>query len=131
MMGSFKTIVLFVVIFALSELGQADTVPAANKCYAYKQGAFATQGGSTEPRQEKSCGQNSFCYVARKEVREGQGLSATRWQFEGDCIQKDDPILNHPGIDDNEIPSCSNEVKNNKDYVCVCNKNLCNEEVSS
>ena len=129
-MGFFKTIFLFVAIFALSELGQADKVPTANKCYAYKQGAFATHGGSNDPgKQEKNCDQKSFCYVARKEVREGQGLSATKWQFEGDCIRQGDPILNHPGIDENQIPSCSNEVQNNKDYVCVCNEDLCNKEV--
>ena len=129
-MVSFKFILLSVAIFALFELARADDDPEATKCYAYKTGAFATQGGSTEPGpQEKNCGQKSYCYVAMKKQPGGQGLHAQQAQFEGDCIQKGDRILTHPGIDVDELPSCTNQERDNKAFVCVCNDNLCNQEV--
>merc|ERR1712224_647237 len=128
-MVSFKFLILSVAIFALFELARADDDPEATKCYAYKTGAFATQGGSTEPGpQEKTCGQKSYCYVAMKKQPGGQGLHAQQAQFEGDCIQKGDRILSHPGIDVDELPSCSNQERDNKAFVCVCNDNLCNQK---
>ena len=130
-MVSFKFILLSVAIFALFELARADDDPEATKCYAYKTGAFATQGGSTEPGpQEKNCGQKSYCYVAMKKQPGGQGLHAQQAQFEGDCIQKGDRILTHPGINVDDLPSCSNQERDNKAFVCVCNDNLCNQKVS-
>merc|ERR1711879_602080 len=127
-MVSFKFIVLSVAIVAFVEVAHADD-PEATKCYAYKTGAFATHGGSNEPgRQENNCGQKSYCYVATKKTPEGQGLNAQKAQFEGDCIQKGDRILSHPGIDVDDLPSCSNQERDNKALVCVCNDNLCNKE---
>merc|ERR1712088_407793 len=109
-MASFKFILLSIAIFAFFEHAHADDDPEATKCYAYKTGAFATQGGSTEPGpQEKTSGQKSYCYVAMKKQPGGQGLHAQQAQFEGDCIQKGDRILTHPGIDVDELPSCSNQ----------------------
>merc|ERR1712062_408824 len=128
-MASFRFILLSIAIFAFFEHAVADDDPEASKCYAYKTGAFATQGVSTEPGpQEKTCGQKSYCYVAMKKQPGGQGLHAQQAQFEGDCIQKGDRILTHPGIDVDELPSCSNQERDNKAFVCVCNDNLCNQK---
>merc|ERR1712224_1140584 len=122
-MVSFKFLILSVAINAFVELVRSDDDPEATKCYAYKTGAFATQGGSTEPGpQEKTCGQKSYCYVAMKKQPGGQGLHAQQAQFEGDRI------LSHPGIDVDELPSCSNQERDNKAFVCVCNDNLCNQK---
>ena len=132
-MESLKVIFLSIAIFALFDLARTDDdSPKANKCYVWKQGGFATQGGSTEPgKQEKNCNENSYCYVAMKKAPEGQGLHAQKAQFEGDCIQRNDQMvsqsmdLDFPG----DKPTCAKNV-NDREAVCVCNKNLCNEEVS-
>ena len=127
-MASFKFIFLSVAIFAFFELASADDDPEATKCYDYK---TSTHGGSADPgRLEKSCGQKSYCYVALKKPLGGQGSHAQQAQFEGDCIQKGDRILSHPGIDVDDLPSFSKQERDNKTIVYVCNDNLCNSVVS-
>merc|ERR1712224_1021596 len=85
-MVSFKFLILSVAINAFVELVRSDDDPEATKCY---------------------------CYVAMKKQPGGQGLHAQQAQFEGDCIQKGDRILTHPGIDVDELPSCSNQEREN------------------
>merc|ERR1712198_600276 len=129
-MESLKVIFLSIAIFALFDLARTDDDSPKAKCYVWRQGAFATQGGSTEPgKQEKNCKENSYCYVAMKKAPEGQGLHAQKAQFEGDCIQKGDPMVSDQRIDldfPGDKPTCAKNV-NGKEAVCVCNKNLCNE----
>ena len=133
-MASFRIIFLAIAIFGLLELARAgDDSPNADKCYVWKVGAHATRGGNNEPgKQEKNCNDDSYCYVAMKKPPEGrQNLHATKAQFEGDCIRNDDPIitsdidLDFPG----DKPSCTKNAPGMA-AACVCNKNLCNQEVS-
>jgi len=133
-MASLKVIFLSIAIFALLELAIAkDDDPKATQCYVWKVGAHATRGGSNESgKQPKTCNENSYCYVALKKNPEGQNLHAQAPQFEGDCIQKNDPILNAQDIDldfPGDQPSCTKQASN-KEAACVCNKNLCNEEIT-
>merc|ERR1712136_216212 len=131
-MESLKVVFLSIAIFALFDLARTDDdIPKASKCYVWKQGAFATQGGSTESgKQEKTCNENSYCYVAMKKAPGRQGLHAQKAQFEGDCIQKNDPMASDQRIDldfPGDKPTCAKDV-NGREAVCVCNKNLCNVE---
>ena len=132
-MESLKVIFLSIAIFALFDLARTDDdSPKATKCYVWRQGAFATHGGSNEPgKQEQKCNENSYCYVAMKKAPEGQNLHAQRAQFEGDCIQKNDPIISDPRINVglNTIFDCAANV-NGRAALCVCNKDLCNVEVN-
>merc|ERR1712038_1169601 len=77
-MASFKFVLLSVAIFAFSELARADDDPEATKCYAYKTGAFATQGGSTEPGpQEKNCGQKKLLLRCNEEATRRSGITCS------------------------------------------------------
>jgi len=133
-MESLKVIFISIAIFAFFELAKAkDDDPKAKQCYVWKVGASATREGNNESgKQPKTCNENSYCYVALKKNPEGQNLHAQAPQFEGDCIQKNDPILDAQDIDldfPGDQPSCTKQASN-KQAACVCNKDLCNEQAT-
>ena len=127
---SLKIIPFLVVIATIGGLGDAVD-PGATKCWNFKVGRFMTQGGSNEREEIKECSGNQYCYIGKisGDDNNKQGLHATRWQFQGGCVSEGHEIFEHPGIDKENMPSCSIEKHSNLDFVCVCNTDECNGKV--
>ena len=106
-----------VAITMIGRLGDAVD-PRATKCWNFKDQDFKI----------KECSGNQYCYVGKISGDDDnkQGLYATRWQFQGGCVSDGESIFEHPGIDKENMPSCSNEKHLNLDWVCVCNTDECN-----
>ena len=125
------TILSFLVAIAtIGGLGDAVD-PSATRCWNFKVGLFATLGGSNEKEEIKECSENQYCYIGKISGDDDnkQGLHATQWQFQGGCVSEGHEIFEHPGIDKENMPSCSNEKHSNLDFVCVCNTDECNNKV--
>ena len=127
---SLKIIQFLVSIATIGKLGDAAD-PGATKCWNFKVGLHMTQGGSNENEEIKECSGNQYCYIGKiaSDDDNKQGLYATRWQFQGGCVSDGHSIFEHPGIDKENMPSCSNKKHSNLDLVCVCNTDECNDKV--